>query len=131
MKKIKDKKEEENLISLESKYIQQHLANERTFLAWLRTAISVIGVGFLVTNLHFSMRSTLTPYGDLMANVIGISSVGLGIIVIIMSTISYIQKINSINTQTFRSPRSSIIMLGALVILITLFFGVYFVMVNI
>ncbi|MGR5908007.1 DUF202 domain-containing protein [Bacillus paranthracis] len=28
------------------KYAQQHLANERTYLAWIRTAISITGVGF-------------------------------------------------------------------------------------
>jgi putative membrane protein len=26
--------------------VQQHLANERTYLAWIRTAITVIGLGF-------------------------------------------------------------------------------------
>ena len=61
--------------TVDSKYIQQHLANERTFLAWIRTAIAVIGVGFLATNLHFTMKSVLSPIGDLLANVIGLSSV--------------------------------------------------------
>ena len=26
-------------------YTQQHLANERTYLAWIRTAIAIIGIG--------------------------------------------------------------------------------------
>ncbi|MDF2857771.1 MAG: hypothetical protein K0Q87_3622 [Neobacillus sp.] len=39
--------ERENIPTLDSRYIQQHLANERTFLAWIRTAIAIIGVGFL------------------------------------------------------------------------------------
>ncbi|MDF9760288.1 hypothetical protein OKW24_002061 [Peribacillus simplex] len=34
------------------KYAQQHLANERTFLAWIRTVIAIVGVGFLTTSLH-------------------------------------------------------------------------------
>ncbi|WP_059170489.1 YidH family protein [Bacillus sp. FJAT-27445] len=116
--------------TVDSKYIQQHLANERTFLAWIRTAIAIIGVGFLVTNLHFNMRSSLTPIGDFMANLIGISSVSLGILVIIMSMAGYLRKVRSINEQTFRTPRLSIILLGVLVVVITAFFGVYFVMVN-
>ncbi|MGD6932567.1 DUF202 domain-containing protein, partial [Bacillus thuringiensis] len=29
------------LETVDSKYIQQHLANERTYLAWLRTAIAI------------------------------------------------------------------------------------------
>ncbi|WP_053366555.1 YidH family protein [Bacillus sp. FJAT-27245] len=116
--------------TVDSKYIQQHLANERTFLAWVRTAIAIIGVGFLVTNLHFNMRSALTPIGDFMANLIGISSVALGIVVIVMSMAGYLRKVHSINDQTFRTPRLAIILLGVLVVVITAFFGMYFVMVN-
>ncbi|WP_409270015.1 YidH family protein [Neobacillus sp. SCS-31] len=116
--------------TVDSKYIQQHLANERTFLAWVRTAIAIIGVGFLVTNLHFNMQASLTPIGNFMANLIGISSVALGIIVIVMSMAAYLRKVQSINDQTFRTPRLSIILLGILVVVITAFFGVYFVMVN-
>lgn len=37
------------------KYAQQHLANERTFLAWIRTVIAIVGVGFLTTSLHFTI----------------------------------------------------------------------------
>ncbi|OTW44996.1 hypothetical protein BK699_28235 [Bacillus thuringiensis serovar mexicanensis] len=44
---------------VDSKYMQQHLANERTYLAWLRTAISVFGLGFLVANLHLAVRKEL------------------------------------------------------------------------
>ena len=116
--------------TIDSKYIQQHLANERTYLAWIRTAIAIIGVGFLVTNLHFNMRSALTPINDFMANLIGIASVLLGISVIIMATVSYLQKVKTINNQTFKSPKASIILLGMLVVMIAVFFSVYFIMVN-
>ncbi|WP_043932043.1 YidH family protein [Bacillus sp. EB01] len=125
-----DAKQETKTQTTESKYIQQHLANERTYLAWIRTAIAIIGVGFLVTNLHFTMKTSLTPAGDLFANLIGISSVLLGIIVIVIATVAYIRKIDAINTQTFRAPKRSIIGLGVFIILITIFFGVYFTMVN-
>ncbi|WP_082220443.1 YidH family protein [Domibacillus robiginosus] len=37
-----------------SAFIQQHLANERTYLAWIRTSIAIIGIGFLISNLHFN-----------------------------------------------------------------------------
>ena len=32
----------------EDKKATEHLANERTFLAWVRTSIAIIGVGFVV-----------------------------------------------------------------------------------
>ncbi|GEO26066.1 hypothetical protein AAC03nite_18510 [Alicyclobacillus acidoterrestris] len=40
----------------EAKYVQQHLANERTFLAWIRTSIAIMGVGFVTTSLYFELR---------------------------------------------------------------------------
>lgn len=117
-----------NAQTIDSKYIQQHLANERTFLAWIRTAIAIIGVGFLVTNLHFTMKSSLSPIGDFLANIIGLTSVGLGILTIIMATFAYVKKINAINNQIFRTPRTTVITLGVFVIMIAFVFGIYFIM---
>ncbi|WP_418303206.1 YidH family protein [Paenibacillus yonginensis] len=39
------------------KSIQQHLANERTFLAWVRTSIAMIGLGVLTAGLAFQSDS--------------------------------------------------------------------------
>ncbi|MGG3560850.1 DUF202 domain-containing protein [Neobacillus rhizosphaerae] len=121
-------KEQEIRQTVDSKYIQQHLANERTYLAWIRTAIAIIGVGFLVTNLHFNMKATLSPIGDLLANLIGIASVGLGIVTILMATIVYLRKVTTINRQTFIASKKYIITLSILIIFITLLFGAYFLM---
>ncbi|WP_409254180.1 YidH family protein [Bacillus sp. SCS-153A] len=115
--------------TIESKYIQQHLASERTFLAWIRTAIAIIGVGFLVTNLHFTMRSSLSPAVDLLANIIGLASVGLGILTIIMAIVTYMKKIDAINTESFRTSKFTIVTLGVFVIVIALIFGAYFLMI--
>jgi uncharacterized membrane protein YidH (DUF202 family) len=35
---------------------QQHLANERTFLSWLRTCIALIGLGFIAARLGFFLE---------------------------------------------------------------------------
>jgi putative membrane protein len=122
-------KERENIPTLDSRYIQQHLANERTFLAWIRTAIAIIGVGFLVTNLHFNMKESLSPVGDLLANMIGIASVGIGIITIIMATVVYLIKINTINNQTYTASKKYIITLSVFIIVIALLFGSYFLLI--
>jgi len=33
---------------IKSNHLQQSLANERTFLAWVRTCIALIGLGFII-----------------------------------------------------------------------------------
>ncbi|CAM3982429.1 YidH family protein [Mesobacillus zeae] len=121
-------KREKISVTEDSKYIQQHLANERTYLAWIRTAIAIIGVGFLVTNLHYNMKESLSEVVDFIANIIGIASVGLGIITIIIATIVYLKKISSINHQTFISSKVSIITLSVFIILIAVLFGAYFIL---
>jgi putative membrane protein len=37
-------------------HTSDHLANERTFLAWIRTSISVIGLGFVVAKFSVWLR---------------------------------------------------------------------------
>ena len=48
-----------------------HAANERTFLAWVRTALAVIAFGFLVErfDLFLSYIARVTPRGPHAANV--------------------------------------------------------------
>jgi putative membrane protein len=81
----------------------QFLANERTFLAWLRTCIAVIGLGFVVARFslflrEFSMitmarQGTTSPsivgsqmqlqdtsYAHTPSSILGLGMVGLGII---------------------------------------------------
>jgi putative membrane protein len=62
-----------------------HAANERTFLAWVRTAIAVMAFGFLVEKfdlfLEIAARSTgvrAPPGGQLLANVAGLLLIALG-----------------------------------------------------
>jgi putative membrane protein len=119
----------EGRTTVDSKHIEQHLANERTFLAWIRTAIAIIGVGFLVSNLHFNMKGALSQVGNLLGNIIGIASVGLGIVTIIMATIVYLRKLTSINNQTFVASKRYIISLSIFIIIIALLFVAYFLLV--
>ncbi|MFC2949818.1 YidH family protein [Virgibacillus sediminis] len=110
--------------------MQQHLANERTFLAWVRPAIAIMGVGFLVANMHYATDAPHTPNADMLANIIGLASVALGILTVLLALASYTKKTKSINDQTFRSSKVTLISIGILVIAIALVFSVYFLMLN-
>lgn len=114
--------------TVDSKYIQQHLANERTYLAWIRTAIAIIGVGFLVTNLHYTMSNSFSYMGDMLANLIGILSVVLGIVTIVTATFDYLRKIKAINNQTFVASKNILVILSIFIIGIVLVCAFYFFM---
>lgn len=45
-------------------HISDHLANERTFLAWIRTSISVIGLGFVVAKFSVWLRELAVRVND-------------------------------------------------------------------
>lgn len=114
--------------TIDSKYIQQHLANERTYLAWIRTSspITIIGVGFIITNLHFSSIIANLAIGDILAQTIGLASIFIGIITLSMSTIGYFKKGKDINQQTFIFPRILVIFLSLILLLVFLIFGIYY-----
>lgn len=68
---------EENVKSVDSQFIQQHLANERTFLAWTRTTVAIVGLGFLAAGVVFR-SSEYASTGQILAVIVGVSSVILG-----------------------------------------------------
>jgi putative membrane protein len=115
--------------TIDSKYIQQHLANERTFLAWVRTALAVIGVGFLISNLHFSNQWVKLEIGDSLAKAIGICSIVMGILIVGMAKFSYFKKSIDINEQTFRFSKTLVLFLAISTVLVMVVFGFYFVFV--
>ncbi|MEX2461425.1 MAG: DUF202 domain-containing protein [Paenibacillaceae bacterium] len=106
--------------TLDSKYIQQHLANERTFLAWVRTSITIVGLGFLAAGVVFRSAS-YEHVGHFIAAMLGIGAVLLGIIVLGFATKDYFEKRNGINSDTFRSSRLVIWVLFSSMIIIDIF----------
>lgn len=117
--------------TIDSKYIQQHLANERTFLAWTRTGITIVGLGFLAAGVVFRSAG-YTNFGHTMAAIVGIGAVILGGLVVAYATSDYYTKRNAINTETFVAPKGIVlftflalavidVFLMALVIILLLF----------
>lgn len=73
-----------------------HLANERTFLAWIRTSIGIIGFGFLVVKFSLFVKQITAVLGNKVhinqsgdSRIIGIFLVGLGTSSIIFSYLAY------------------------------------------
>lgn len=73
-----------------------HLANERTFLAWIRTGIAIMGFGFVVVKFSLFMRQLSLALGKQLAlpsrgysPVIGVSLVVIGAIMSLLAFFRY------------------------------------------
>jgi putative membrane protein len=108
----------------ESKYIQQHLANERTYLAWIRTSIAILGIGFLTTSLH-STSIGESEFQGLITVLISAISIIVGLFLIVGSTVNYYRVRRHINTQTFTSANAVIIFVSIVALIILVFVCMY------
>ncbi|MFB7138776.1 YidH family protein [Gottfriedia sp. NPDC056225] len=96
------------------KYAQQHLANERTYLAWLRTAISITGVGFLTTSIHFTIKISNNHFINTLAIFLGIYACVVGFITGVLATIQYSKKRKEIQNGKFLPANNSVILVSIL-----------------
>lgn len=102
-----------------------HLANERTFLAWMRTSIALMGFGFVVVKFTISMKQLSLMLSGRMAipsrgysAVIGILLVALGAIMALLSFLRYrnIEK-QLLNNNYFPSKTLSTLLTTAIIII--------------
>jgi len=73
-----------------------HLANERTFLAWIRTSIAIMGFGFVVVKFSLFIRQLSVALGEKTvlpgkgySPVIGISLVVIGAVMTLLAFVRY------------------------------------------
>ncbi len=78
-----------------------YAANERTYLAWVRTAVAIMAFGFLVERFDLflaylarsnagSAPASATPHHLHAAQMVGLALIGLGILIIFGATIRFI-----------------------------------------
>jgi putative membrane protein len=96
------------------KFAQQHLANERTYLAWIRTSISIVGVGFLTTSLHFTIKINSNHFIHFVAIFLGIFACIVGFIIGVLATLQYSRKRKEINFGVFNSSNRCIFFISSL-----------------
>ncbi|MEH7085389.1 DUF202 domain-containing protein [Neobacillus drentensis] len=96
------------------KYAQQHLANERTYLAWIRTAISIAGVGFLTTSLHFTSKISSNPFINTLVIILGIFACVICFIICVLSTWQYRKKRREIQEGIYIPSNHSIIFVSSI-----------------
>ncbi|WP_087974227.1 YidH family protein [Oceanobacillus rekensis] len=122
--KIWNKEKEENQLRV----AQQHLANERTYLAWIRTALAIIGIGFLTISYHLTIGQS-HRVSDLLAVLISILSGVFGIGLIITAAVQYLRKRKQIQAQNFQSSYFFVIW-GSLVLLIVILIAIAYILIQ-
>jgi putative membrane protein len=96
-----------------------HLANERTFLAWVRTSISVIVFGFVVAKFGITLRQffrfeNLDPQETGISLGLGVSFMVVGILMAILAIWRYQSTRVQIEQANFRPANKIIYVVGIL-----------------
>jgi len=96
-------------------HVSEHLANERTILAWIRTAIAVmtLGVGINRFSLFLVEFSHLVPgkrTENIRAEELGVGLVILGILMMLGAIWHYLDIAKAIDEGTYRPSRYKIVL---------------------
>jgi inner membrane protein YidH len=105
-----------------------HAANERTFLAWVRTAIAVMAFGFLVERFDLFLQiagqtlanRVLSPTGQLVGNAAGLILIALGAGLMILAIVRFRKtaiEIDSAETLSGPGERADIVLASLLTVL--------------
>ena len=106
------------------KNLNDHLANERTFLAWLRTGIGVMAFGFVVVKFSLFLKQFSLIFGN--QNIIhnksysaeiGILLVVFGLIISIFGYFRYKKTEKRINEDSFKN-NSFLIGLSTIILIV-------------
>ena len=120
-----------------------HMANERTFLAWIRTSIGIMAFGFVVekfalfikqmgcflakTDPQGSMPSSLIPPGPGYSFIFGIVLIGLGALMGMLAFIRYKKTERQIDEDSYRPSLLLDVLLTLSILAIGTFLVIYLV----
>lgn len=106
--------------------VRDHLANERTFLAWVRTALGLIGIGFVLARMgvylrQLSMVSESAPRHEFRGSheflITGVIFLLLGIVICLGSGWAYHRSCKAIDAGQYEPLRHTVTALTVVVVL--------------
>ena len=89
---------------------RDHLANERTFLSWIRTALAFIGFGLILAE--------LVDVEGIRAEVLGLALITLGSIGAIASTARYLRVTRQLDAGQYQSSTIGPVTVGVTIVLV-------------
>jgi inner membrane protein YidH len=114
-----------------SKRVSDHLANERTFLAWMRTGLATITFGFVVERFglllrELGLKNAPVPLTTVhYSSMIGIALTILGVVLIIVALVNFLHIRHSIDQEDFHPQATFAVLLTILASLIGLTLAFY------
>ena len=98
-----------------SQHISDHLANERTALAWIRTAIAVMTLGVAINRFSLFLMEfhQVAPQARALnrhAETVGVGLVILGIVLMCSGVWHYLHIADAIEREDFRNRRLAIVL---------------------
>jgi putative membrane protein len=105
-----------------------HAANERTFLAWVRTAIAVMAFGFLVERFDLflqiaapSLAGRRLPLpGERFGEITGLSLIAAGAAIVVLATIRFLRTARAVDSEELLQGPGSRLDLGLAALLVLL-----------
>ncbi|WP_298202658.1 DUF202 domain-containing protein [Desulfosporosinus sp.] len=113
-----------------------YMANERTFLAWIRTSIGIMGFGFVVERFSLFIKQmsyilsqagfeNVLPSSHGYSSIVGILLVALGAIMSVFAYIKYKKTEKQITEDTYQSSSILNTLLTGLVLAVGIFLVLY------
>ncbi len=118
--------------ALDGEKIREHLANKRTMLAWTRTGIAVIGLGFVVSRFGLLLRE-LRPAAphrlpEGVSTTFGAVLVAIGGLLVILASVEYLRTGRAIDRHAYRWSPALEIALALLLVLSAVVLTIYLVL---
>lgn len=83
--------------------IRDHLANERTYLSWMRSGISLLGFGVLIVRIRF-LRPPLAPQGPGNGWKLGLAFSVVGLLSVALASWHYFAVRDDIENDSYEPP---------------------------
>lgn len=95
-----------------------HFANKRTFLAWIRTGIALMGFGFVIAKfeifLHILVKESTSSLNDSL--IAGEVMIVLGMITIAYGLFEFLANEKDLDNNKYNSRKTEVIVFTALII---------------
>lgn len=117
-----------------SKRVTDHLANERTFLAWLRTGLATITFGFVVERFGLLLRelglksSSSAVIPAHYSSIFGVALTLLGVVMMIVALLNFLHVRRSIDDEDFHPHVGFAILLTIIASLVGVLLALYLVL---